>query len=119
MKTPILGLAAAALALAAGTASATDSQLQGFLADAQATAASQLANAGVDLSGQKVRVTAHVNAGELSNVRVVTSSGSRDVDYKVERALRRVRLAYVPTQLVGDELTLALGQPPLVQAKAR
>lgn len=119
MKTPILGLAAAALVLAAGTASAAGSQLQGFLADAQAKAASQLANAGVDLSGQSVRVTAHVGVGELSNVRVVATSGSRDVDYKVESALRRVQLAYVPPQLIGYDLTLALGQPPLVQAKAR
>ena len=120
MKTPILGLTAAALLLAAGTASAANSELQSFLADAQAKASAQLVRAGVDLSGQGVRVKAHVGAeGELSNLRVVSSTASRDVDYSVETALKHVRLAYVPPQLIGSDLTLALGQPPLVQAKAR
>jgi TonB family protein len=120
MKTHLLGLTAAALLVAAGTASAADSQLQAFFADAQAKATSQLAHAGVDLAGQGVRVKAHVDSeGELSNVHVVSSTASRDVDYNVETALRRVRLAYVPPQLIGSDVTLALGQAPLVQAKAR
>lgn len=120
MKTPFFGLAAAALLMAAGTASAANSELQSFVADAQAKASAQLARAGVDLSGQGVRIKAHVGAeGELSSVHVVSSMASREFDDRVEAALKHVRLAYVPPQLIGSDLTLSLGQRPLVQARAR
>jgi TonB family protein len=120
MKAQLLMLSAVGLLVAASSShAATAPELQAFLDRAQAQAENRLDVAGVDLKGQPVAVRGSVDSeGKLRAIHVVRSTGSRDTDFAVEKALKRMSVANVPPLLVGGEVTLALGGPPIVQAKA-
>jgi len=120
MRMQLLGLSAAALLLAGVAQASPDPAIQAFLAQAQSKAESQVNAAGVDLNAHSVRVKAYIaDEGRLASVHVADSSGSRDLDDHIERAVKQVRLTDVPPGLVGATLTLQLGHGPLAQAKAR
>lgn len=112
MKTSILALSAAAL-LAASAAHAALSATQRFAAAAETAAETRLADAGVDLTSQPLTVKASIGADRrLSSVKVLKSSGSRDLDDHAAKALRLLKLADVPPEAIGRDITLVLGGPP-------
>lgn len=118
MKAQLLMLSAAGLLFAASASHAAPSELQQYLDRAHAQADHQLAVASVPLTGP-VTVRAYVGGdGRLNNVHVIRSSGSRDTDFAVEQALKRLEVAGAPTPLVGAAIKLTLGEAPIVQAKA-
>jgi TonB family protein len=118
MKAQLLVLSAASLLFAASASHAAPSELQQYLDRAHAQADQTLAAASVPLNAP-VTVRAYVGGdGRLNNVHVVGSSGSRDTDYAVEQALKRLAVAGAPTPLVGATIKLTLGEAPIVQAKA-
>lgn len=118
MKAQLLMLSAAGLLFAASASHAAPSELQRYLDRAHAQADHDLAAASVPLNAP-VTVRAYVGGdGRLNNVHVVRSSGSRDTDYAVERALKRLAVAGAPSPLVGSAIKLTLGEGPIVQAKA-
>jgi TonB family protein len=120
MKTQFLLLSAASLLFATHAAQAAPSDLQQFAQRAYAEAGQRLDAAHLDLSGQPVEVKAYVaSGGRLNGLRVSRSSGSRDTDYAVEQALKKLTVADAPPALIGSTLTLRLGATPIVQAKAR
>ena len=120
MKTQLLLLSAASLLFAAHTTQAAPSDLQQFADRAYAAAGQRLDAAHLDLSGQPVSVQAYVaSGGRLNGLRVTRSSGSRDTDYAVEQALKKLTVADAPSALIGSTLTLHLGAPPILQARAR
>jgi TonB family protein len=119
MKAQLLMLSAAGLLFAASASRAAPSELQQYLDRAHAQADQTLAAASVPLPGP-VTVRAYVGGdGRLNNLHVVRSSGSRDTDYAVERALKRLAVAGAPTPLVGAAINLTLDGAPIVQAQAR
>ncbi len=117
MNEQIFAAAAAASFLAATAAYATpNATLQAFLDDAYSQAEAQLAGAEL---GQPVKVRAYVDGdGRLTAVHVVNSTGSRDADYRVEAALKKVRVHYVPPALIGAQVNLAFGPADARLAKA-
>jgi outer membrane biosynthesis protein TonB len=117
MKAQLLLLSAASLLFAA-SAHAAPSELQQYLDRAHAQAHQTLAAASVPLNAP-VTVKAYVGGdGRLNNLHVIRSSGSRDTDFAVEQALKRLAVAGAPTPLVGASIKLTLGEAPIVQAKA-
>ena len=57
---------------------------------------------------------------ELDTVALVGTSGSAELDEKVESALRNLRTETAPTELLGREVTFTLGEPgpqPAVAAR--
>lgn len=119
MNAKLFAAAAAALSLTAVAAHASsDRNLQAFLDDAYAQAQAKLE--GVDFSQHAVKVRAFVDSdGRLTNVRAVDAAGSRDTAYRVETAVKAVRLAYVPPALIGAQVNLAFGPAETQVAKAR
>jgi outer membrane biosynthesis protein TonB len=118
MKAQLLMLSAAGLLFAASASHAAPSELQQYLDRAHAQADRTLAAASVPLPGP-VTVKAYVGGdGRLNNVHVIRTSGSRDADFAVEQALKRLAVADAPAPLVGATIKLTLGDAPIVQAKA-
>jgi outer membrane biosynthesis protein TonB len=119
MRTPFLSMAAAACLTFASSAYAAPSASDAYAERARAQAEAQLASAGVDLRGQTVAVRGLVGDDGLRSLRVIRSSGSREVDYAVEQALKKVSVAGTPPLLAGAKITLGLGRGEgIVQAKA-
>jgi hypothetical protein len=118
MNTKLFAAAAAALSLAAGVAlAAPDRAVQAVLDDAYSQAQAQVRD--LDLSAHPAKARAYVDAeGRLIGVRVVESTGSRDADYRVETAIKRVRLRDVPPGLIGAQVNLAFGPADTRLAKA-
>jgi TonB family protein len=116
MNEQIFAAAAAASLLAATMAHATpNATLQAFLDDAYSQARAQLAGAEIS---QPVKVRAYVDSdGRLAAVRVVNSSGSREADYRVQSAVKKVRVSYVPPALIGAQVNLAFGPADAQVAK--
>lgn len=111
MKTSIVALSAAALLLASA-AQAAPSTAQRFADETESAAEGRLAEAGVDLAGQPLTVRASVGGDRrLSSVKVVKSTGSRDLDDRAARVLRHLKLSDVPGEAVGRDITLVLGGP--------
>lgn len=118
MKAQLLMLSAAGLLFAASASHAAPSELQQYLDRAHAQADQKLAAASVPLNAP-VTVKAYIGGdGRLSNVHVIRSSGSRDTDFAVEQALKRLAVANTPAPLVGAAINLTFGDAPIVQAKA-
>jgi hypothetical protein len=117
MNAKLFAAAAAALSLAAGVAQASpDRAVQAFLDDAHSQAQAQLGD--LDLAAHPVKAWAYVDGqGRLTAVRVVQSAGSRDADYKVETAIKRVRLHDVPPALIGAQVNLTFGPADTQLAK--
>src|SRR5512146_451822 len=92
MKAQLLMLSAAGLLLAAPAAFATpDREVQAFVDHAQSAAQARLLAAGVGEPAAITKVRGVIGAdGRLSGVHVVGASGSRETDFAVERALRRL-----------------------------
>jgi len=117
MKAQLLMLSAATLLAAAAPATAADRQLQAFETHAQAAADARLAGAGVTLPAAITKVRGTIGSdGHLMNVHVVGSTGSRDTDYAVEKALKRLDVGQPPVMLVGADLTLSFGPAEIQQA---
>jgi hypothetical protein len=118
MNAKLFAAGAAALALAASAAhAAPDRAVQAILDDAHSQAQAQLGD--FDLAAHPVKARAYVDAeGRLIAVHVVQSAGSRDADYQVESAIRRVRLHEVPPALIGAQISLAFGPADTRLAKA-
>lgn len=123
MKAQLLVLSAAGLLLAAAPLSpalAASADTDRFVAAATADAGERLAKRGVDLAGKSLVVRAQVGADRLSGARVVSTSGSAELDQQVEGALRNLRTEAAPVELLGRELTFTLGEPgpqPAVAAR--
>ena len=118
MKAKLLMLGTAVLLAAAPAASAADRAAQAFASHAQAVADARLADAAVALPAASTKVRGTIGSdGRLSNVHVVGSTGSRDTDYAVEKALRRLDVGSPPVMLVGADLTLSLEPSEVGQAK--
>ncbi|MFN3512745.1 MAG: energy transducer TonB [Phenylobacterium sp.] len=109
MKAQLLGLSAAALLLAATAHAAPSAQQQQFVDRVNAQAAERLQERGVDLSGHTLRVKVGVGADRVSSVRLVSTSGSPELDAQAVAALRHLRIASPSTEWVGREVTLTLG----------
>lgn len=121
MKAQLLMLSAAGLLLAAPAAFATpDREVQAFVDHAQSAAQARLLAAGVGEPAAITKVRGVIGAdGRLSGVHVVGASGSRETDFAVERALRRLDVGEPPTALIGAQLTLDLGPASPAPASAR
>lgn len=123
MKTQLISIAAAALLVglpAAQAHAAPNAEVREFLSGAAAKADAQLAASGVHLDGTAVKVRAAIGSdGRLNGLSVVETSGSRDTDAAVEASLKRLPVGYVPPAVAGRNVILTLGQPAIVQAKAR
>lgn len=113
MKAQLLVLSAAGMLLAAAPLSPAlaSADTDRFVAAATADAGERLAKRGVDLAGKSLVVRAHVGADRLSGARVVSTSGSAELDEQVEGALRNLRTEAAPVELLGRELTFTLGEP--------
>lgn len=118
MKATLVVLAAAGLLLGVeGVRAAPASLNQIYVAGVSAQADARLANAGVALPGRTVKVRGTLSGDRLVGARVVESTGDLATDRAVEDALRRMRTSPVPPELSGREITLTLGEAPIVQAK--
>jgi len=117
MKNSLLLFAAAGALTYAAHAQAANRDVDAYLQRASETATAQVAAAGVDAPGLKIRARVDSD-GRLTGVHVVTSSGSLETDQKTSQALRRLRVATPPLALIGAEVNLAVGPQPIVQAKA-
>lgn len=108
MKTSILMLSAAAL-LVASAAHAAPSAAQRFAETTESAAQSRLAEAGVDIAGRPIILKASVGGDRrLSSVKVLKSTGSRDLDDQAAKALRHLKLAEVPVEAVGRDITIVI-----------
>lgn len=120
MKAQLLVLSAAGLLLAAAplTAQAAPADVQRYVQKAAGDAGERLTDKGVALGNRTVTVKARVGLDRLNGAQVVGSSGSAELDDQVATALRNVRTAKAPPELVGREVTLTLGQPAEASAIA-
>ena len=107
MKAQILALAAGLLVASAAHAQAPS---QAFFTEARQSADARLAKQGVDLAGHSLAVRGHLgNDARLNGVTIARSSGSRELDDAVVKALRNLKVT-APPGLVGRDVTLALGE---------
>jgi hypothetical protein len=121
MKAQLLVLSAAGLLLAAAplsSALAGSAETDRYVAAATADAGERLAERSVDLAGKTLAVRGRVQGDRLSGLRVVSSSGSAELDNQVAAALKNLRTDAAPVELVGRELTLTLGAAAPVAAVA-
>jgi hypothetical protein len=107
MKTPIPGLMAAALLLAAGAAHAAVSRpIQAFVDHAQAAVQARIDRCGPDVVRGPVKITAYVEAdGRLQAIRVDSADGLRSSETAIAEAVRQIRLDDVPPGLIDAKLT--------------
>jgi hypothetical protein len=122
MKTQVLMLAAAALlaASSAGAATGGPAYVQQFINREEAQAQMQLQAAGVNLNGQSATVAVTVNGDGLDGAHVIRSTGSTATDDAINSALRMFPQDNgfdIPTELIGSQITLDLGQPSAVQGQ--
>jgi hypothetical protein len=120
MKTQAPMLAAAALlaATAARAATGGPAYVNQFINREETQAQAQLAAAGVNLNGRTATVQVTVNGDGLDGAHVVSSSGSAATDDAITSALRQFPIDSnfdIPTELIGSDITLDLGQPSGVQ----
>jgi hypothetical protein len=110
MNAQHLLLSAAGFVLAA-TAAAASPAADDYLAHVRAEAQARLAATHVELGSQTIGVTATVGAdGRLRAVHLARSTGSRDTDFAVEKALKNLDAGSPPTVLIGANVTVALGE---------
>ncbi len=120
MKVVLLQKGAAAFLLIASTAQATPSESERYADWAQVKATSLLRTAGLDSAAQPVSVRANVSfAGRITSLRVLHSSGSRDIDAAVEDVLKKVIWMNPPAGLADGAVTLNTGNGAIVKAEAR
>lgn len=106
----LLSLTAAGFLLSEPSHAATAPEVRQFLDHSGQTANARLAKAGVSLAGQSAEVRATVGGdGRLMGLRVVRSSGSRDTDAAIEKALNRLQVEAPPALLSGAQITLPVG----------
>ena len=119
MKAQLLALAAGGLLFASAAQAEISPQSQGFFSEARQAADSRLAKEGVDLSGRTLAVRGHLGGdARLNGVKIARSSGSRDLDDAVVKALRNLKVS-APPGLVGRDVTLSLGgDAPIASAAA-
>ncbi|HYD43733.1 MAG TPA: energy transducer TonB [Phenylobacterium sp.] len=106
MKAQLLALAAGLLVASAAQAEAPS---QAFFTEAREAADARLAKQGVDLAGQSLSIRGHLgNDARLNGVKIARSSGSRELDDAVVKALRNLKVT-APPALVGRDVTVELG----------
>jgi TonB family protein len=116
MKAQLLMLSAVGLMLAL-PAQAAQPAIDRFVAAAEAKAEQRLTAEGLALQGRDARIRATVHADRrLTNVRVVRSSGSRDLDDQLVKALRQLKVDAPPVELIGRDVTLGVGDGDIVRA---
>jgi hypothetical protein len=116
----LLLLSAASLMLATGgVAAAPNAATQLFIVGVAAQADARLANAGVVVPGQPVKVRAALSGERLNGLHVVQSSGDLATDRAIEAVLHKMRVGRAPADLAGRDFTLNLGPSPIVQARSR
>jgi TonB family protein len=116
MKASLLLFAAAGALTFAANAQAANREVDAYLQRAADTATAQIAAAGVETPSLKIRARVDSD-GRLTGARVVGSTGSLDTDQKATRALKGLRVASPPLALIGAEVNLTVGPPPILQAK--
>lgn len=121
MKAQLLVLSAAGLLLSAApfSAQAAPADVERYVAIASQDAGERLTDRGVALGDKTIAVRARVGLDRLNGAQVVRTSGSAELDDQVAAALRNVRTAKAPPELVGREVTLTLGQPALASTIAK
>jgi outer membrane biosynthesis protein TonB len=132
MKAQLLMLSAAGLLLAASAhpsaaasaatsaSGAAPTELQLFTAQAEARADRLLIDAGIQADDPPVSVRANLASdGHVTGLDVVRSSGSRDIDRKVQAILQRVLLSNPPVGLINGAVTLNVGAGHAAAAAAR
>lgn len=118
MKAQLLALAAGGLLLASAAQAEVSPQSQAFFAEARQAADARLAKQGVDLAGQSLAVRGHLGGdARLNGVKIARSSGSRELDDAVVKALRNLKVS-APPALVGRDVTLSLGEATPTAAAA-
>jgi len=118
MKSLPLMLSAAGLLAFGPLAHAANRDVEAYLQRAGAEASAQVAEAGVRLPAEGVRLKGRVGAdGRLTGLHVARSSGSADTDQKTAQALRRLKVANPPNVLIGADVVVAVGPEPILQAK--
>ena len=106
----LLSLTAAGFLLSEPARAATAPEVRQFLDHSGQKANARLVKAGVSLAGQSADVRATVGGdGRLMGLRVVRSSGSRDTDAAIEKALNRLQVEAPPALLSGAQITLPVG----------
>ena len=119
MNIKALLLSAAALTFAASTMRAAPAELPYYSARTQAKLHSLLRASGIDPEVKSVSVRAFVAPdGQLTGMKVIRSSGSRDTDRAVETVLRKIVVADPPIGLDDGAVTLNLNPAPVVEATA-
>lgn len=120
MKTNVLVVAAAGLLFAAQAAWAAPSESERYAEWASARSGALLRRAGIDADANPISVRASVSlSGAITGVRVLRSSGSRQVDAEVVDMLTKIIRSKPPSGLVDGAVTLNLGKGAIVQAQAR
>ncbi|WP_374469255.1 hypothetical protein [Phenylobacterium sp.] len=118
MRTKLLVLGVASLLLSVeGVRAAPAAFHQAYVASVSAQADAKLANSGVILPDGMVKVRGVLSGDRLQNVHLAESTGDLAADRAVEQALRRLKVAPVPAELAGRQVTLTLGAQPIVQAR--
>ena len=118
MKTALLVLGAATLlAGAEGVRAVPAAYSQAYVAAVSAQADARLANQGVAVPGGRARIRGVLSGDRLQGARVVETTGDLAADRAIEQSLRRLKVAPVPAELAGREVTLTLGAPPPVAVR--
>jgi len=116
MRSYLLPLAAAATLALAGVAQAQNRDVTDYLNRVSAAATAEVAAAGVAPTGLTIKARVD-SEGRLIGAHVAHSSGSLETDEKAAQAVRRLRVPGPPIVLMGAEVTVAVGEQPMVQAK--
>jgi|GEM_PF-6302794 len=110
-------LLSATLLAYGGAAHAANRDVTDFLQRASAAATSELEASGVRTE-RSVVIRARVSSdGRLAAPKVVTSSGSSEVDQRATLVLRRLRVSTPPNVLIGAEVNIAVGPEAVQQAR--
>jgi TonB family protein len=112
--------ASAATAAATSAVGAAPTELPRFTAQAEARADRLLIDAGIHADDPPVSVRANIASdGRVTGIGVVRSSGSRDIDSKVQTILQRVLQSNPPVGLMNGAVTLNVGNGHAAAAAAR
>lgn len=109
--------AAGALAFAGVAQAQPASSIQSFMDRMESEAVARLADAGVNVAGSaKLRFSVD-SVGRVSGVRMLRSSGSSETDARIRAALEQVQVDRIPADLLGANITLAVTNDALANAR--
>ncbi len=111
MKAQLLMLSAAGLLLASVAQAGPISLEDRFVQNTREDVAARLAERGVDVAGTPLSISIGIGPNRISGVKVARSSGSSELDARAISAIRNLRTDQAPTELIGRNLVLTLGDP--------